>query len=72
MDQAEPTTYLISVTGAWFFTMLICAWLLVVLTYFSLVLSFAAWKLYAAQGGRLPARLTEVATQFGITRSSPD
>jgi len=61
---------LILLTGAWFFTMLICAWLLAESIYFLLVLSFAAWKQYAVRGGQLLAQLTDVATQFGITHSS--
>jgi len=67
-----PDRLLILLTGAWCCITLICALLLAESIYFLLVLSFAAWKQYAVLGGQLPARLTEVARQFGITPSSPE
>jgi hypothetical protein len=47
----------IALTGALFFIVLVCAISLAVVTFILLILSFAAWKPYAALGGRLPAQL---------------
>ena len=57
---------LIVPTAMLFFVVFAIALLVSIVAFYLMMLSAAAWKLYAARGGRMPNGLTEAAVRFGV------
>ena len=49
-----------------FYVVFAIALLVSIMAFYLMMVSAAAWKLYAARGGQMPKGLTEAAVRFGI------
>jgi hypothetical protein len=57
---------LLVLTGAVFFTALVCAWILAECIFFTLMIGMRAAAHYEGLGGRLPGYWAAIARDFGI------